>query len=393
VIRNGYSRLSEQSVAPASIGARLLDRRQEIIEMALVRVSKISALPEPSDPEYVNGFRAALTAAIDFGLSLEDVREEEDEIPRAVLSQARLAARKGVRMDAIVRRYMAGYAILAGFLVQEAELIRLRGAALQSLLDMQARRFDRLLAGATAEYIRAQEATHDSNEMRRAAQISRLLDGDRGDAQSLGYAFEGWHLAAVASGPLHHKAFRERASKTKRQPLAVRPAEETLWVWFGGREEFAAEEVRELTDWQGSATVSLAFGEPGKGLAGWRRSHMQAKATLPIVQRGEKSALRYSEVALIASALQDELLVSSLRTMYLDALAGERDGGRTLRETLEAYFCADRNVSSAAALLGVSRATVTNRLRAIEEATGCSISGAASALELALQIEALEKIR
>lgn len=380
-------------MAPASIGTRLLDRRQEIIEMALVRVSQIPALPEPSDPEYVNGFRAALTAAIDFCLSLEDAREEEDNIPRAVLSQARLAARKGVRMDAVVRRCLAGYAILAGFLVQEAEQVRLRGAALQSLLDMQARRFDRLLAGVTAEYIRAHEATHDSNEIRRAAQIRRLLDGDRCDTQSLGYAFEGWHLAVVASGPLDRESIRERASKAKRHPLAVSPAEETLWVWFGGREEFTPEEVRELTDWQGSATVSLAFGEPGKGLAGWRRSHLQAKATLPIVQRGEKSSLRYSEVALIASALQDELLVSSLRTMYLDALAGERDGGRTLRETLEAYFCADRNVSSAAALLGVSRPTVTNRLRVIEEATGCSLRGAAPALELALKIEALEKIR
>jgi DNA-binding PucR family transcriptional regulator len=81
--------------------------------------------------------------------------------------------------------------------------------------------------------------------------------------------------------------------------------------------------------------------------------------------------------------------VRSLRQLYLEPLAGERDGGEVLRETLRAYFEAERNVSSAAAALGVKRHTVTNRLRAAEEKLGRSLNVCAGELDVALHLEDL----
>ena len=96
--------------------------------------------------------------------------------------------------------------------------------------------------------------------------------------------------------------------------------------------------------------------------------------------------MRYGDVALLVSALQDELLVSSLHRLYLEPLEAERDGGKALRETLRAYFAAGRNVSSAGAALGVNRNTVANRLRAVEAAIGRPISSRAAEVEIALRL-------
>ncbi len=53
------------------------------------------------------------------------------------------------------------------------------------------------------------------------------------------------------------------------------------------------------------------------------------------------------------------------------------------RETLRAYFAADRNISSTAAALGVDRRTVTNRIRAIEDLFGRPLKDFATDLETA----------
>ena len=111
----------------------------------------------------------------------------------------------------------------------------------------------------------------------------------------------------------------------------------------------------------------MTIGEPGEGLSGWRLSHRQAKAALQVAERRGQAVLRYADVALLASVLRDDLLVTSLRQLYLEPLERARDGGKAARETLRAYFAAERNVSSTAAVLGVDRRTVTNRMRAIEE--------------------------
>jgi DNA-binding PucR family transcriptional regulator len=107
--------------------------------------------------------------------------------------------------------------------------------------------------------------------------------------------------------------------------------------------------------------------------------------------RGPKSVVRYPDVALLASLLQDEALATSLRRRYLAPLANTRDGGETLRLTLRASFLAGCNASSAAAALGVKRHTVTNRIRAIENRLGLSLGAYAAEVELVLRLESLSQ--
>jgi DNA-binding PucR family transcriptional regulator len=133
--------------------------------------------------------------------------------------------------------------------------------------------------------------------------------------------------------------------------------------------------------------VFVTVGEPGEGLSGWRLSHRQAKAALPIAERRGQAILRYADVALLASILRDDLVATSLHQLYLAPLERARDGGKVARETLRAYFAAEQNISSTAAALGVDRRTVTNRIRSIEELLGHPLQASATDLEIALRLD------
>jgi sugar diacid utilization regulator len=137
-------------------------------------------------------------------------------------------------------------------------------------------------------------------------------------------------------------------------------------------------------------TVTLAVGEPGLGLAGWHLSHRQARAALPVAIQSPERVVRYAEVTLLASALSDDVMASSLEELYLLPLTEEADGGEALRQTLRAYFQTGRNVSSAAAALGISWPTVKARLDTIEERIGRPLSACGAEVETALRLQWLD---
>ena len=87
--------------------------------------------------------------------------------------------------------------------------------------------------------------------------------------------------------------------------------------------------------------------------------------------------------------LQDDLLATSLRELYLNPLNEERSGGEVARATLRAYFDCDRTISSAAKVLAVDRKTVANRLQAIEHLLGCPLTACSAELETALRLAEL----
>ena len=193
------------------------------------------------------------------------------------------------------------------------------------------------------------------------------------------------HLGIVARGPGAAEVLRELAASSDRRLLLVSPEAETVWGWLGGGKPSDAGEVLAQLRANLPSRLHIALGEYGKGLAAWRLTHQQAKAALRIaIARGTDNAVRYVDVALVASFIQDELLSTSLDRLFLEPLEQERDGGKAAFETLCAYFTTGRNVASAAARLGVSRQTVTNRLRAAEGRLGRPVQS--SELEAALYL-------
>jgi hypothetical protein len=374
----------------AAVAIRLRECRAEIEQAVLARAAALLESTRDLDPEFLEGQREAAGAAVDYGIRAIEIGEERlREVPAVFHSQARLTARSGVSVDTMMRRYFAGYVLLGDFLMREADSCSLRGAALQCIMRDTAVVFDRLISTMAEEYQREMEGRYASPEARLAARARALLSGELMDAAEIDYEFDCWHLGAIVTGD-GLDALRELARRLDRRLLLVRSDDDTTWAWFGGRRPVDAEEIDAGLSAVWPEGSSLALGESARGLAGWRLTHRQAQAVLPVARRQGSGFVRYADAALVASLLQDDLLAGSLRERYLAPLASERDGGATLRETLRAFFSSNRNVSSAAAVLGVNRHTVTNRLRLVEERVGRSLTSSGAEIEAALRLHELD---
>ncbi len=374
----------------AAVAVRMRECRGEIEQAVLARAAALLGSTHDLDPEFLEGQRESVAAAVDFGLRAIEIGEERlREVPAVFHAQARLTARSGVSVDTMMRRYFAGYVLLGDYLMREADRCELRGAALQCIMRDTAVVFDRLVSTMAEEYQRELQGRYATPEARLAARVRALLSGELMDAAEIDYEFDAWHLGAIVTGG-DPEVVKELARQLDRRLLQVRSDDDTIWVWFGGRRPVDTEEVDSVLTSVWPEESSLALGESIRGLAGWRLTHRQAQAVLPVARRMGSGYVRYADAALLASVLQDDLLAGSLRERYLAPLACERDGGTTLRATLRAFFSSNRNVSSAASLLGVNRHTVTNRLRLVEERIGRSLTSSGAEIEAALRLHDLD---
>lgn len=277
--------------------------------------------------------------------------------------------------------------------MQEAEG-QVAPAELKLLLRRLASTLDTLLAAITAAYGLEERHHRRTSDERRAELVERLVAGEPLEAPELGYGLEAHHLGIVARGGGVGDVVAALArSLGARLLMVTREDEQETWAWLGARDPLDAAGVSRRAAASIPPGTVLALGEPGDGPSGWRFSHLQARAALPLAQNGPERCVRYGEVALLATVLQDELVATSLRRLYFEPLAEERDGGEILCETLRAYFAAERNVSSAAVVLGIDRRTVANRLRTAEERIGTPLDRCVGELEIALQLDRLDRPR
>jgi sugar diacid utilization regulator len=119
-------------------------------------------------------------------------------------------------------------------------------------------------------------------------------------------------------------------------------------------------------------------------------THREAEAALLVARhRPPRRLTRYLDVALDATALQDEALADSLIERYLSPLDDMSIGGQAARRTLRALFEAEHNVSSAAHPLKVHRSTVHRWREEIERRLGYRLHEHQAEIEVALRIEDL----
>lgn len=380
--------------AGSDLAMRLRARLEEIDQATITRVFAISP-PELKDPEYVQGLRTAIRAALEYGITgLEGKAERPPPVPVVLLAQARLAARNGVSLETVLRRYFAGYSLLGDFLIEEADAAGVgRGDELKRLMRISSSLFDHVLAAVSEQYRREARERVSSSRQRREEQVERLLAGELVVPTEFSYDLDGHHVGLNAFGAGSVDFLRELAACLDARFLLVPRVDGTVWGWLGGRRRLDPNEVGALAGRKLPEGIAIALGEPDEGLSGWRLTHRQAKAALTIARSGPVPIVRYAEVALIASTLQDDLLTTSLTRLFLEPIEADRDGGATAFQTLRAYFAAERNAASAASALGVSRQAVNGRLKMVEARIGRSVGGCSAELEIALRVMDLEERR
>jgi PucR C-terminal helix-turn-helix domain/GGDEF-like domain len=374
----------------AELAALLRERFAEIEEAILARVRSVFEPDESDDLEYRAGLRAAVAESVNFALTVIERGEEPEPMPEGLAGQARRAARNKIRLDTLLRRYAAGERLMGEFIMEEAD--RFPSEAVRQILRAQGPHVDRLMASVAAEYMDELELMKRSSTQRLAERVQRLLAGEAPlDLAEFKYEFGGWHLGLVVTGEGAEAAARTLAAGLNRQVLVVSRGDHSAWAWLGGRRHLAVAEVERFFSAGVLGEVSLAVGEPRKGVNGWRLTHHEAQAARLVMLRRPQKLTRAGDVILLAAVLRDDSLAKSLRETYLAPLDEHGDSGSVLRETLRAYFAAGFNAATAAAALEVDRHTVQRRLRKVEEALGRLLHACHAELAVALSLEQLDR--
>lgn len=374
----------------SELSVRLRERSGEIEEAIFVRVRALSEPDGKEDPEYAAGLRAAVAKSLDFVLaSMEKGEEWSEPIPAAVAEQARRAARNGVQLDTILRRYATGDRVLGDFIMDEVD--RFSSDALRAVLRAQGPEVDRLMAAVATEYMNELGRMRRSPSQRLAERVQRLVAGEApADVGDLGYPLDAWHLGMIVKGAKADAAVRALATALDCRLLAVPRGNGILWTWLGSRDPIAVPDVEERLSSGIAGEATFAVGETHDGLDGWRLTHREAQAAQEVMLRKPRQMTRARDVILLAAVLRDDALAKSLFETYLTPLEGHGDSGAVLRETLRAYFSAGLNAATAAAALAVDRHTVQRRLRKVEEALGRLLPDCHAELVVALGLEELE---
>lgn len=385
--------------------ASLSTLRSTLAERLRVRVPEFSDtifahirdMPHPAgdddlgrgDVEYEAGLHAAVTATIAYSLmGIEHGDEWTGPVPAAVVDQAHRAARVGVSITLRLLRVSVARAALRELIIREAGEIP--SETLHKLLRPQELLLNAVMDTVMVEHERELERIAGSAEQQRAEVVRQLLAGMRSDGSELNYDFDAWHIGIIASGTIAGlAAVHDIVARPTHQVLTVPNGQEILWVWLGGDPELTMNVVEGALSSKRARQLSLAIGEPGQGLDGWRLTHRQAQAAFMVSVEKRHSVTRYADVLLLAAIHRNDTHGRSLETIYLSPLASQRDGGAALRKTLSVYFAKDNNVNATANELGINRGTVRNRLRKVEQLLDRPLHACHAELAVALRLQEL----
>ena len=160
-----------------------------------------------------------------------------------------------------------------------------------------------------------------------------------------------------------------------------------VWSWFSTSEALnaVASVIRSM---ELPADIAAAVGVPGRGIAGFRRTHREAMATFDLMQvmKGLRSVVTYEEVDLISLLVADRTRALDFVRRELGPLAAMTDQARDLRHTLLVYLDEESSPHASAVRMHVARNTISYRVHRAEELMQRSIKDRRHQLHAALLV-------
>ena len=248
------------------------------------------------------------------------------------------------------------------------ELVEVSGNTLTTATD------DAMIA-LTDHVRRTREELAAGSQLQRSATVELLLQGaditvSRAEAQ-LGYALTGSHVGVVGwvdseddVGLLERAAEQVMRACGAQNRLTVVAGTVSLWLWIPAAR---TPSLAELTDrLRGRRSVRVALGRPAKGIAGFRRTHMDAAAAQRLLARldSRRSVVRYEDVHLVDLISAD---VGAADRFVADVLGDFLDASPVLHQTVLVYVEEGHNRTSTAERLYTHRNTIDRRLARVDE--------------------------
>jgi PucR C-terminal helix-turn-helix domain/GGDEF-like domain len=366
-----------------------------------------SAIPEIADIDDEE-LRAELLASSEANINqvlrmlAHGARADDVAVPHEALNFLRGNVRRGFPLAVLLRSYRLGHAWLWQ---QWSEALQERvddsGELAAGQDESSAFMFayvDRISATLVEEFGTERERMLRSAEQLRWDALQPILAGDPVDTDAasrrLGYELRRHHVAMrISSGAsevegLERAVGEAAAALAAREPLVIASGAARFDVWCGSFDPPATEA---LEDYEPPPRVLLAFGKPGAGVAGFRRSHEEAKEAARIgalVGDARPSVMSYARVELVSLLASDLPRARAFVASQLGPLAVTGGTAERLRETVLAFLVSGGSPTRVAEELFVHKNTVAERIKRAEEMLGRGVNESPVELEAALTLAA-----
>ena len=374
------------SVVP-ELAAELLTETPELARgMADHLYATIPELAATEDGELMTDLLASAEAnlrqvlwVLKRGAGVDEVR-----LPPEAAAFMRANVRRGIPLPAELRAYRLGHAWLWD---RWARALQERIADPDELLAAQETSsacifayIDRVSDELVEEYGTERERMMRGAAQLRAETVRAILAREPLDEETLpgrlGYDVRRTHVAMrVSSGTseirgLERAALEAAAALAPGEPLVVPSGAASLDVWAGSYEPL---DTRALERYEPPEGVRVAFGRPGRGLDGFRRSHreaVQAARVASLAGSGDGAVVDYAQVELVSLLACDLPRAREFVASRLGPLAAPGEPTQRLRETLRVFLAMGGRSARAAKELYVHQNTVAYRIKRAEELLG-----------------------
>jgi hypothetical protein len=402
----GARRVWQQALVP--IAAELRAGAADLAEQAVARMR--SALPQlfPNELNVKENLASTdaslrqLAQIIEVGADPRRV-----ELPPSTLVIARTAVQRQVALADLMRFYRVAqevgwqwiYGRITATVSDPADL----GKAIELATGWIFGYVDGALVHAENAYQVEREAWLRGAAAARTAAIDDILAERERDAQRastrLRYDINRQHIGIVAwtetvpddgdAQPLLGTVIADVARAAEADSNIVHPAGSLAVAgWVSRRRPFTPAELT-VPEIDKRSGIRLAFGDPGGGLNGFRRTHLQASHARRVASlmgpHGEP-VTHYRDVAVAALASADAEHAASFVTRVLGPLAAADEDTYRVATTLAVYLQENRSRTRAARRLVVHPNTVSYRVNQAEAILGRSIDTDTLELSVALAL-------
>lgn len=348
--------------------------------------------------EYVEVSIPELARSVDFTRGLELSAEAnilgillvlgsegtEAQPPPEALDFADEAVMRQVPLAAVLRGYRLGVEHwlrwCAPAIARHADFAD-QAAELQLAVTAAVRYSDRLSEIMIVEYERELQRRATSGAARRAALVGAVLSGDVVDlddtSYQLHYPLRGQHMALslhiraasskqVEALETEARSFAESVGATALLTIATGLTTMDAWVTVNEDSERPKSPALE--------NVTIGVGTPLTGLAGFIQSHGEAQRALEVLHMAAPGRLEpityYDQVRLVSLMAKDIPAARAFVASTMGSLAGTDGRSRELRETLLAFFQANKSYTAVAQSTHLHKNTVVQRVTRACELAG-----------------------
>ena len=406
----GTTQASEVRRHVAEVSANMSDRLAEITaSMRDVLATRIQELD--GDPRLVDMLGSSIAGNVENILQAlqHDVPLERIEPPSAAYEYARRLAQRGVPVNALVRAYRLGQ---QHFMEQAYA----ESAKLDVYTDVRAAAYEEIAAWAfdyidwiSQRVVTVYEAERDNwlaeRNASRLQSVTQLIEGEAIDDEALetalGYRLRVPHLGVIVWAEEHEtlpdvmmhfsrcvNTIAERIGAGS--PLVIAQDRVSAWAWIPmGNTAPTDAELREAAQQKSQPQLSVALGTVHSGPAGFRQTHLEARAAQQVgVLRSDPAdhVVSFSDRGVGAVALLSHDLVGMrawVRSLLGDLLIDDEQHER-LRDTLLTFLQNDGSYTATAATMVMHKNSVKYRVTSAEKVLGRKVADDRLDIELAL---------